>query len=182
MIIAISGQVASGKTTIAREVARRINHRFVSIGELFRKIAIERGISLMELHKIAESDPSIDRAVDSVCIEEARKGNVVIEGHLAAWILKDIANIRIYLKADLEIRARRLASRDNRVLEEAIEEIRMRERSNRERYMRIYGIDLGDLSIFHLVIDTTHIDMQTVVKIIGEYIEGFREGSSIANY
>jgi len=93
-VVAISGQAASGKTTVAKELANRLGYRFVSIGELFRKVAIERGVSLIELHKIAERDFSIDRAVDEAAINEARKGNAVIEGHLAAWILRDVADVR----------------------------------------------------------------------------------------
>ncbi len=73
-VIAISGQAASGKTTVARELANRLNYRFVSIGELFRRIAVERGVSLLELHRIAETDFSIDRAVDEEAIREARRG------------------------------------------------------------------------------------------------------------
>ncbi len=88
-VVAVSGQAASGKTTVARKLASKLNYRFVSIGELFRKIAVERNVSLVELHRIAESDFSIDKAVDEESIREARKGNVVIEGHLAAWLLRD---------------------------------------------------------------------------------------------
>lgn len=66
---------------------------------------------MLELHRIAETDFSIDRAVDEEAVKEARMGNVVIEGHLAAWILKDIADVRIYLKADIRARSQRLSAR-----------------------------------------------------------------------
>ncbi len=42
-VIAISGEAASGKTTIARLLAWKLGYRAVSIGELFRKVAQERG-------------------------------------------------------------------------------------------------------------------------------------------
>ncbi len=170
-VIAISGQAASGKTTVARELANRLNYRFVSIGELFRRIAVERGVSLLELHRIAETDFSIDRAVDEEAVREARRGgNVVIEGHLAAWILKDVADVRIYLKADIRARSQRLSARDGKSIEEALNEIRAREESNRKRYLAIYGIDINDTSIFDLIIDTTYIDARKVVDIVYEYV------------
>ncbi|GAB6943464.1 (d)CMP kinase [Vulcanisaeta sp. JCM 14467] len=169
-VIAISGQAASGKTTVARELANRLNYRFVSVGELFRRIAIQRGVSLLELHRIAETDFSIDRAVDEEAIKEARRGNVVIEGHLAAWMLRDVADVRIYLKADINVRSQRLSSRDGKSIEEALNEIRLREKSNRRRYLTIYGIDINDISFFDLVIDTTYIDAEKVVDIIYEYV------------
>jgi len=169
-VVAISGQAASGKTTVAKELANRLGYRFVSIGELFRKVAIERGVSLIELHKIAERDFSIDRAVDEAAINEARKGNAVIEGHLAAWILRDVADVRVYLKADISTRARRLSSRDGKTLNDAINEVRIREESNRRRYLTIYGIDINDLSIFDLVIDTTYIGAEQVVDLVYNYV------------
>lgn len=168
-VVAVSGQVASGKTTIARMLAEKLGYRFVSSGELFRSIAVERGVDLVKLHEIAERDYSIDRAVDQRSIEEARKGNVVIEGHLAAWIVKDYADVKIYLKAGLEARARRLAAREGKGVDESLREIKIREESNRRRYMAIYSIDINDLSIFDLVIDTTHIGIDEVFTIVWNY-------------
>ncbi len=169
-VIAISGEAASGKTTVARLLAWKLGYRAVSIGELFRKVAQERGVSLIELHRLAESDHSIDRMVDSYALGEAKMGNVVIEGHLAAWVLKDVADIKVYLKADENIRAARLANRDGRGISDAMSEIRDREDSNRKRYKDIYGFDVRDLSIFDLVIDTTRIDPPNVLGVILEYV------------
>jgi len=171
VVIAVSGQAASGKTTIARALAEKLGLRFVSSGMLFRRLAEERGIPLLEFHKLAEQDPSIDKLVDGMAIEEAKKGNVVIEGHLAAWILKDLADVKIYLKADLRVRAERLARRDGKSVEEAMEEIRKREEMNRRRYLMIYGIDIADLSIFDLVIDTTYLGPDEVLDIVLRYVQ-----------
>ncbi|MFP3044303.1 MAG: AAA family ATPase [Thermocladium sp.] len=170
-VIAISGEAASGKTTIAKLLAWRLGYRTVSIGELFRRAARERGVSLIELHKLAESDHSIDKMVDSYTLEEAKKGNIVIEGHLVAWVLRGIADVKIYLKASEEVRANRLAARDGRSISDALIEIRSREESNRKRYKEIYGFDVRDLSIFDLVIDTTRIDPPNVLDVIMEYVK-----------
>ncbi len=126
---------------------------------------------MIELHRLAETDHSIDRMVDSYALEEAKAGNVVVEGHLAAWILKDIADIKVYLKANEDIRAARLANRDGRNISDAMSEIRAREGSNRKRYKDIYGFDVRDLSIFDLVIDTTRIDPPNVLGVILEYVK-----------
>ncbi len=89
---------------------------------------------------------------------------------MAAWILKDVADVRIYLKADIKVRSQRLSVRDGKPIEEAMNEIRAREESNRRRYLAIYGIDINDISIFDLIIDTTHIDAEKVVDIAYEYV------------
>ncbi len=171
VVIAVSGQPASGKTTLAKRLAEMLNLRFVSSGMLFRRLAEERGIPLLEFHKLAEQDPSIDKYVDNMAIEEAKRGNVVVEGHLAAWVLKDIADVKIYLKADLRARAERLAKRDGKSIEEAIQEIRNREELNRRRYLSIYGIDIADLSIFDIVLDTTYLTPEEVLDILLAYIK-----------
>ncbi|WP_291765888.1 (d)CMP kinase [Caldivirga sp. UBA161] len=169
-VIAISGQVASGKTTVAKLLADKLSYRFVSIGELFRKVATERGLTLMQLHELAERDHSIDLHVDQVSIEEAKKGKVVIEGHLAAWIVKDYADVKVYLKADMMSRASRLARREGISINDAINEIKTREESNRRRYMTIYSINISDLSIFDLVIDTSLINISDVLDVVGSYV------------
>ncbi|MEM4018475.1 MAG: AAA family ATPase, partial [Sulfolobales archaeon] len=91
LVVAISGKPGSGKTTLAKNIARELNLRYVSMGQIFRDIATKRMISLEELSRIAEEDPSIDYLIDSTAIEEAKKGCVVLDGHLTGWILKDIA-------------------------------------------------------------------------------------------
>ncbi len=169
-VIAISGQVASGKTTVARLLADKLSYRFISIGELFRKAAAERGLTLMQLHELAERDHSIDLHVDQVSIEEAKKGRVVIEGHLAAWIIKDYADVRVYLKADMMSRAGRLARREGISINDAINEIKTREESNRRRYMAIYSINVNDLSIFDLVVDTSLININDTLDVVGSYV------------
>ncbi len=171
VVIAVSGEPASGKTTIAKRLAQLYNLRYVSNGMLFRKLAEMRGIPFLEFHKIAENDESIDRQVDNMAIEEAKKGNVVIEGHLSGWILKDIADIKIFLKARPEIRAKRLAEREGKSIEDALREILFREESNRKRYLKIYGIDIKDLSVFDIVLDTTYLGIEDVVDILRNYID-----------
>jgi len=178
LVIAISGTPGSGKSTCAKILAKKYGLRYISAGRLFREIAREKGISVEELHKLAEKDYEIDKYVDSRSIEEAKKGNVVIEGHLTAWILKDIADVKIFLKASLEERAKRVSQRDKIPIDKALEEISFREKSNKERFKKIYNIDVNDLSIFDLVIDTTRISPDTVVKIISMYINSLIKKNS----
>jgi len=171
--IAISGQPASGKTTYARFIAEKYNLRYVSSGQLFRAYACERGLSLIELHKLAEKDPSIDREIDRRALEEAKRGGVVVEGHLAAWIVKDYADIKIFFKAPLEVRSRRLAGREKISLEEATREILFREQSNFKRAKKHYGINLDDWSIFDIVIDTSTLSIEDIKAVLSTFIDRF---------
>jgi len=168
-VVAISGLPGSGKSTVAKALAESLGLRYVSIGRIFRRVADELGVDLVELHRIAEGDPTIDMRVDSIALEEAKRGGVVIEGHLAAWVVRGMADVRIYLKADRLARAERVARRDGKSLEEALEEVSRREEMNRRRYLAIYGINVEDLSIFDLVIDTTWLKEEEVVDYVRRY-------------
>ncbi|MDH5816057.1 MAG: AAA family ATPase [Candidatus Nezhaarchaeota archaeon] len=175
LVIAISGKPGAGKTTFAREVASTFNLRYVSSGTLFRQIANERGVSLLELHKLAERDYEIDRAIDFRALEEANKGNVVIEGHLAGWILRDIADIKIFFTAPLEVRAMRIAARDGIPYEEALKEIRFREESNKLRAKIVYGFDLDDLSTFDVIFNTNRLTKEVIAETLKTLISKFIE-------
>ncbi len=87
MIISVSGPHGTGKSTYAARLAKALRIRHVSAGSLFRRIAKEKRISLEDLGKKALEDSSIDKLVDERTIAEADKGNVVVDGQLAGWIL-----------------------------------------------------------------------------------------------
>src|SRR5438309_669777 len=64
VLINISGLPGSGKTTVARLVAEQLGLEHVYAGDLFRRQAAARGLSLEEYARRAETDHSIDRALD----------------------------------------------------------------------------------------------------------------------
>lgn len=180
VVIALSGSAGSGKTTIGKIIAEHFNLRFISIGSLFRELAMKHGLSLEEFHLIAEKDPKYDKQVDELAIREARKGNILIEGHLSCWILSNIADLKIYLHASLEERARRVSERDRISYEEAMEKIKKREESNKKRYKEIYGIDISDLSVMDFLINTSKFKKEEVAKILISVIEAYLSSKDVS--
>jgi len=166
LVIAISGPPGSGKSTLAVAIARELGLRYHSTGSIFRKIAAERGVSVKDLDMIAERDPSIDLMIDNKAREEAMRGNIVIEGHIATWIVKEYADLLIYVTAPLEIRVKRVAARDGIDLDEARRRIETRESSMKKRFRFLYNIDMDDLSIHDIVINTLRINPDTMVKLV----------------
>ena len=108
-----------------------------------------------ELGEKALQDSSIDKLVDERTKAEAEKGNVVVDGQLAGWILRDKADLRIYLTAPEEVRLERIAKRDRVSLQKARVQTEQRESVQRERYSRHYGFQVVDRSFYHLVLDTS---------------------------
>jgi len=170
-VIIVSGPPGSGKSTYARRLAGDLGLRLFSTGAIFRRIASEMGLSLVELSRLAERDPSIDLRIDRATLEEARRGGVVIDSHLAAWIAWRHADYLVYVKAPLWVRAARIAARDGSPLEDALYEAAEREASQWERFSRLYGVDIRDTSIFHVVVDTSSYGVEETYRII---LEGAR--------
>ncbi len=166
LVIAIGGPPGSGKTTVAKLLSNKLNLRHISVGTLFRKIAEERGLSLIDLSILAQKDPSIDLELDSMAIREAQKGGVVIDGHAAPWLLKDIAHLRVIVTAGKEVRIRRLAERDGKSIDVVKNETELREQIERERYLRIYGIDIYDFSSFDIVINSEKFSPEAIAEIV----------------
>ena len=166
MIITVSGPHGTGKSTYAAQLADALRIRHVSAGAVFRRIAKEKKISLEELGEKALEDPSIDKLVDQRTIAEADKGNVVIDGQLAGWILKDKSDLRIYLTAPEDIRLERIAKRDKVGLREARAQTEQRESVQRERYLRHYGFQVEDRSIYHLILDTSLGSIEDTAKVL----------------
>lgn len=165
-VIAISGPPGSGKSTLAAAIARELGLRHHSTGAIFRRIASERGVPVEELDRIAEEDPSIDLMIDSRAKEEAVKGNVVVEGHIATWMVRDLADLLVYVTAPLETRVKRVAARDRIPIEEARRKVEIRESSMRRRFKALYSIDMDDLSIHDIIINTERIDIEAMVRIV----------------
>lgn len=174
LVIAISGTPGSGKSTYAKIIAEKLGLRHISSGQLFRKVAEERGLSLVEVHKEAEVDPTLDLAVDEEVFKESLEGGVVLDSHLAGWLLKDVADLKIFLTSPLEVRAERVAKRDGLSFNEALVQTMEIEESNRKRYLKLYGIDVKDLSVFDIVINTSKWSVEEVVNNLINFINFFK--------
>ncbi len=171
LVVAVAGLPGSGKSTLARKLAEKLRLKYVSSGSIFRNIAKERGLTLEELSKLAEEDPSIDKYVDTKAYEEALKKCVVIDAHIAGWLLKNIADVKIFLQASLNARVSRVAERDKKSFEEALKEVKFREASENKRFRKFYGIDFNDLSAYDLVINTETFNAEETLDIALKAVE-----------
>ena len=171
MRITVSGPPGSGTTTLAEALSSRFDLEHVSSGDVFRSMARERDLSLAEFGRVAEQDPEIDREIDERQTEIGHENDdIVLEGRLSGWMVEG-ADLRVWLDAPVEVRAERVAEREGQTPEEARDEIKEREASESKRYQEIHGIDIDDLSIYDLVVDTSTWDQEGVADVVTAAVE-----------
>ena len=151
MIICISGLSGSGKNSVGTMLSQKLGLRIID--PTFKTIAAKQKMDLMDFHKKAEHDHSIDKHFDEMLIADANRGNCVVTTWLGPWMIKN-ADMRIWLYAPKAARAARVARRDGMSVEEAERHIDDRDESNRLRYLDIYKIDIYDHSGFDLIINS----------------------------
>jgi predicted cytidylate kinase len=176
MIITISGFHGTGKSTIAKLLANKLGILYYSTGQAFRDLAKESNMSLEEYTRFVEKHPDVDKELDNRVVEMAKRGSIIIDSQLSGHILKSIANFKIQLTCSLEERVKRMAMRDQTSIAEKLKETTIREKSELERFKKLYNIDLSDkestLAFFDLIIDTEHLSIEEIIdKILTELDE-----------
>jgi cytidylate kinase len=166
VVITISGPHGAGKSTYAKAIADALKLRYVSSGSIFRQLAKESGLSLEAFSQKCENDETIDNEIDSRTKEEAKKGAVVLEGQLAAWMAGSLSDFNIYVTASIETRIKRIAERDNVTYESAKKETFSRRNSEVQRFKQLYNIDIEDKAIYDLILTTDRLSKAQCVKIL----------------
>ena len=179
MLITISGVPGSGKTTVAKLLAERLGLPHVYAGDLYRREATRRGLTLEQFNELCEQDHSIDRQLDADMADRARRGDVVLEGRLAGFLAAQnrLDALKVRLDAGDEVRARRVAQREHRDWQEVLEVNRRRHRSDAARYRMIYGFDLSDTHVYDVVLTTDHCTPEALVEELAARARRHFDGS-----
>ncbi len=174
MFITVSGPAGVGKSTTAAALADALSYEHVSGGDIFREVADERGLTALELNRLAEEEAEIDRALDRRQREVAEeRENVVLESRLAGWMAAEYADLRIWLDAPLDIRAARIATREDKPEALAREETDARAESEARRYREYYGIDIAERSIYDLALSTARWGPEAITGVLREACESY---------
>ncbi|MFH1180349.1 MAG: cytidylate kinase family protein [Candidatus Bathyarchaeota archaeon] len=165
LVITVAGHHGSGRSTNAKLLADSLGLKYLSTGMLFRERAAELGVSLEEMNRIASEDPDFDNWLDNRAKSESRKRGIVIDANLSAWMAED-PDLRIYVTCPFEERVKRIAGREGRTLSEVEQETRVREDFEQHRYKEYYDIDLSDLSVYDVIINTSLFSVEAISHIL----------------
>lgn len=181
MIITITGEPGSGKSTIGKELAQKLGYKRYYIGQLRRDAAKKRGMTLAQYNTYGEEHPETDHEVDDYQKKLGKdEDNFVIEGRTSWFLIPH--SVKLYIGVDARVGAERVLSdlqesdarnEDSHLnnVEDVIKSHQRRMKSDRYRYKKYYNIDCCDTSQFDLVIDTTTLSKTDSFDKVWAYIQ-----------
>ena len=171
MIVTVGGLPGTGTSTLCGILERELGLVYVYAGQIFRQEAASRGLSLGELNELAQSDPSVDTALDERQLDLLRTGNVILEGRMSGWLAhtNGVAALKVWVVCDEAERIRRLVKRDGGHFEAQRKATAERVAQEQDRYRRYYGANVNDPSIYDLVLDSTEASpAELAALVLGE--------------
>lgn len=175
--IVVSGDLGSGKSTVTSQLAIRLGLPKVSMGELYREIAQERGMSALQINLYAERDEAVDSRVDQLQQQMAESHEQMVVDSRLAWFFFTDA-LKVHLVVDPTVAAQRVMSRPPDEVEayssidEAIERLQSRSESERIRFLKKYGADKTRLRNYDLICDTTRAGQDEIAQAIIDVFHG----------
>jgi len=182
MIVTISGKGWSGKSTCAKKLAHELWFERLYAGQVFRDNAKNLGLDLQtyltSLEKTPDSEKEIDIQLKKTAVE---MWDVVFETRVGKYLFPD--EISIFLDVSIQEWTSRIMkdlvtnTKRNEVwydtYPEALVAYEKRIDEDRERYKKLYGMNIYDQNMYDIVIDTTSIPADEVVQILLEKIKNF---------
>lgn len=177
MVITISRQLGSLGTTMGRRVASRLGYRLVH-RELINKAARLAGAPDMALATIdelgllgIEPDDAHQRAylqaMRTVIENLAEEGKVIIVGRAGQAILQNNPNaLHLRVVAPMKTRIQRIVKAHGISPQAARAQIEDSDRYRTNYLQRFYNIEWDDPTLYHLIINTGHISLETSAEVV----------------
>ena len=158
--IAISGDLGSGKTTVAKEIAQRLDVPYVGSGDVQRSIAARLGLSTLQANLVAEEKAAIDEQIDGELQRlDGLPEAMVVDARMGWHFVPH--SYKVHIVVSPAVGAKRLLQRrlSNAELYQSVEEAEQaaaaRSASERRRFLAKYGVDITRLRNYDLVVDAS---------------------------
>lgn len=175
-IITIAGDHASGQGTLSNNLQKELGYEIYRNGQYVRKLAQEKGMSIIEFQKYLDEHPDLDREVEKSAKNYANNcESLIIDAKLGWYAVPD--SFKVYLKVNIDVAVQRAFEDTKRAdtepfasIEEAKEKILYRHKEETKRWQEEYGVNRDDMSNYNLVIDTTNLTPDKVCQaVLKEY-------------
>jgi len=182
MIITISGAPGSGKSTVAKKLAKELNYPRYYGGGIRRMKAKAMGLTLAEYNKLGERDACTDIEVDEYLKKMSKKHpNCLIEGRTAWFFIPE--SMKIFLDVDEKIGAHRVFKelqksnhRNEDINLKTVKDVSLSHRRRKlcdiRRYRKYYKIkNVFAKKNYDFVLDTSRLTKNQVFKKVYQYIK-----------
>ncbi|MBU0722575.1 cytidylate kinase family protein [Patescibacteria group bacterium] len=181
MVITINGTPGSGKSTVAKKLAKKLNWPKFYGGNIRRMRAKSMGLTLAEYNKLGEQDARTDFEVDNYLKQAAKKHrNCVIESRTAWHLIPD--SIKIYIDVDEKIGAQRVFAelkkhnkrnedKNLHSVKEVLKSHKQRKLSDYKRYKKYYHFNLYNKNNYDFILDTTDLNKKQVFDQVYNYLK-----------
>lgn len=173
MFITINGHLGSGKSTVCQLLKKKYGFEVYSTGNIQRHLARKMNLSTLDLNKLSENDCSIDHYIDKAIVEfaENNKGELVVFDSRLAWhfvpnSFKVRLTIHPIVAAERIVSNRRSLEESYDSIEDAINLLSERQKSEALRYKSIYNIDVDDPNNYNLIVNTGQLTPEEVANTI----------------
>lgn len=161
--ITLSGEVASGKSTVGNLLAKKLGYQFLSIGNFTREIAEKKNMSIVEFQEECKKNPELNKKVDNEFLEHCKTiKNAVIDYRLGFHFLPDAKHF--FLKITMKEASNRLrkAQRKN----ESYKTIEVRNELFKDQFLNSYGLNYTNPDYYDNTIDVSNLTAEEVTNHI----------------
>lgn len=181
-IIVMSGDIGSGKSSVATALKQITGYDVIGTGTIQRAIAKRRGVTTLELNDISQTDRSIDDEIDSYVIETGKTQDHLILDSRLAWHFIPAA-FKVFLSVDPVVGAERVfnASRNdenNPSLAVTLENNLKRQAIEDQRFNQLYNVNFRKYGNYDLIIDTSYTSPEAIARKIKDCFDAWLSQSS----
>lgn len=164
--ITLSGLAGTGKSTVGKLLAEKLNYTFISIGNYSREYALtEYGLTINEFQLLCKKDKSIDQKLDKKFGEDCNhQNNIVVDYRLGFHFVKNAFNVLLKVSDEIAIQRIQAADRKHETID--IASINARNHEMRQRFIDFYHLDFTDERNFHLVVDTDTLAPEEIANLL----------------
>lgn len=177
-LISVSGRIASGSTTLAKKLAHALRWKRIEGGEIFWE-AVRTKLGL------EAKDTGLRPDEEDVAFEEMQKeilherDHMIVESKLSGFVARDMKDVFRVLVICVDpngvdqtnIRIDRLVNREQMTIADAKEEVLVREKSDVEKWQRLYAPNEKDWTFwdekyYNLVVNTYAHDPDEALELV----------------
>lgn len=169
--ITLSGFAGSGKSTVGKLIADKLNFKFESVGNFSREFAMsEFNMTINEFQDKCKNDASLDNLIDEKFRAYCNNSShLIIDYRLGFKFVQNA--LHVFLRVSDEEAFNRIAKANRSGEEVSYEAIIKRNTDMRNRFLETYDVDFTDTSNYHKVIDVDCLNPEQIAGIIIDTFE-----------